>query len=271
MYQLRLAGGPDVKNMIRILKIVALVVVVVIIVVAVPIASALLGRKSAEDGVEVNGVRIVKDGIVTVGVVPVSDNTVALIDAGNDKAGTAILTELTRRKLGPDAVAAVLITHGHPDHTGAISLFPKAEVMSLEREAGLVEGREGAHGPLTRLFPVSPTGVKVTRPLKDGETVTLGQTQIRVFAIPGHTAGSAAYLVNEVLFVGDAADIGRSGEIQGSPWVFSDSQSEDRASLVALEKTLASEKIPLKAIAFAHSGVLSNGLAPLTAFAQKNQ
>ena len=255
----------------RTLKIVALVVVVVVVAVAIPIASALLGRRSAEDGVEVNGVRVVKDGIVTIGVVPLTEKTVALIDAGNDKAGTAILAELSRRKLDREAVAAILITHGHPDHTGAISLFPKAEVMSLEREVAMVEGSEGAHGPLTRLFPVSPTGAKVTHPLKDGETVTLVQTQIRVFAVPGHTAGSAAYLVNEVLFVGDAADIGRSGDIQGSPWIFSDSQAEDLASLAALGQLLAGEKVAVKAIAFAHSGVLSNGLAPLTAFAQKNQ
>lgn len=255
----------------RILKIVGLIIVVVVVVVVIPIASALLGRRSVEDGAEVNGVRIVKDGMVSIGVVPVTDTTVALIDAGNDKAGTAILAELSRRNLDRDAVTAILITHGHPDHTGAISLFPKAEVMSLDREAAMVEGREGAHGPLTRLFPVSPTGVKVTRPLKDGDMVTLGQTQIRVFGIPGHTAGSAAYLVNEVLFVGDAADIGRSGDIQGSPWIFSDSQAEDRASLVALNNRLAGEGTPVKAIAFAHSGVLNNGLAPLTAFAQKNQ
>ena len=255
----------------RALKIIALALVVVIIVVAVPIASALLGRKSPDDGVEVNGVRIVKDGIVTVGVVPISDKTVALIDAGNDKAGAAILAELSRRNLDPDAVTAIFITHGHPDHTGAIALFPKAQVMSLDREAALVEGREGAHGPLTRLFPVSPTGVKVNHPLKDGEVVILDQTEFRVFAVPGHTAGSAAYLVNGVLFMGDAADIGRSGDVLGSPWIFSDSQPEDRASLVALEKRLSGEGGSVKAIEFAHSGVLSNGLAPLTAFAKANQ
>jgi len=254
----------------RALKIIALAIVIVIIVVAVPIASALLGRKSPDDGVEVNGMRIVKDGIVTVGVVPISDKTVALIDAGNDKAGAAILAELSRRKLDPDAVTAIFITHGHPDHTGAIALFPKAQVMSLDREAALVEGREGAHGPLTRLFPVSPTGVKVTHPLKDGEVVILDQTEFRVFAVPGHTAGSAAYLVNGVLFMGDAADIGRSGDVLGAPWIFSDSQSEDRASLVALEKRLAGEGDRVKAIEFAHSGILNNGLAPLTAYAKAN-
>src|SRR6266545_2267446 len=141
----------------RVLKIALLVFVVIIIIVAVPIASALLGRRSADDGVEVNGLRIVKDGMVTIGVIPITDKSVALIDAGNDKAGAAILGELSRRKLDADAVTAIFITHGHPDHTGAIALFPKAEVMSLDREAAMVEGREGAHGPLTRLFPVSPT------------------------------------------------------------------------------------------------------------------
>jgi hydroxyacylglutathione hydrolase len=255
----------------RILKIVLLVVVVVVLLIAVPIASALLGRRSAEDGVEVNGVRIIKDGIVTIGVIPTGENTVALIDAGNDKAGAAILAELSRRKLDKDAVTAIFITHGHQDHVAAIPLFPKAEVMSLEREVAMVEGREGGHGPVTRLFPVTPTGVKVTHPLKDGETVTLGETQVRVFAVPGHSAGSAAYVVNEVLFVGDAADVGRGGDIQGSPWIFSDSQAEDRTSLVGLNKKLADEKVAVKAIAFAHSGVLSDGLAPLATFAQKNQ
>src|SRR4029079_5197626 len=170
----------------------------------------------------------------------------------------------------PDAVTAIFITHGHPDHTGATALFPKAQVMSLDRDAALVEGREGAHGSLTRLFPVSPTGVKVTHPLKDGEVVILDQTEFRVFAVPGHTAGSASYLVNEVLFMGDAADIGRSGDVQGAPWIFSDSQPDDRASLVALEKRLTAEAVPVKAIAFAHSGVLTNGIAPLSAFAKAN-
>ncbi len=255
----------------RTLKIVALVVVVLIVVAALPIASALLGRRSAEDGIEVNGIRIVKDGMVTVGVVPLGDKMVALIDAGNDKDGAAILAELSRRQLDKDAVAAILITHGHPDHTGGIALFPKAEVMSLEREVAMIEGREGGHGPITQLFPVTPTGVKVTRPLKDGETVTLGETQIHVYAIPGHSAGSAAYLVKDVLFMGDSADVGRGGEVQGAPWIFTDSQPENRQSLVSLNERLAREGASVKAIAFAHSGVLMNGLAPLTAFAQNSQ
>ena len=255
----------------RTLTIIAIVLVGIVVIIAIPIAGALLGRRSAEDGVEVNGVRLVKDGMVTIGIVPLTDSTVALIDAGNDKTGTAILAELSRRHLDRDAVAAIFITHGHPDHTAAIPLFPKAEVVSLAREAPLVEGREGSRGPLPRLFPVSPTGITVARLARDGDIVTLGQTQVRVFAVPGHTAGSAAYLVNEVLFVGDSADAGTSGEIQGAPWVFSDSQPENRASLVSLSHRLAADGTPVRAIAFAHSGVLMDGLGALASFARQNQ
>jgi glyoxylase-like metal-dependent hydrolase (beta-lactamase superfamily II) len=230
-----------------------------------------MGRQSITDGLEVNNVRIVKDGISSVGVFPVGEKQVALIDAGTDAEGTAILAELSRRQLGPDAVVAIFITHGHQDHTAAIRKFPNAQVMALDLEVGRVEGTDGFHGPVTRLMPVRPTGVKVARALHDGETVLVGQTPVRVFATPGHTGGSASYLVNGVLFLGDAADTDGSGKLAGSPWIFSDSQADDRASLVRLNQRLVQEHADVKALAFAHSGVRAEGLAPLTAFAQQQQ
>jgi len=253
----------------RTLKIVALVVLLLVVAVVALFAITFMGRQSITDGFEVGGIRIVADGIVSVAVVPAGQGQVVLIDAGNDNAGQAILAELSRRQLGPDAVAAIFITHGHPDHTGAIGQFRKAQVMALEAEVGLIEGREGARGPLTRLFPVRPTGVKVARTLRDSETVTVGEAQVRVFAVPGHTAGSAAYLVNGVLFLGDAADTNDAGELSGSPWIFSDNQAQDRASLVRLAQRLDGERADVKALVFAHSGVRTEGLAPLTAFATK--
>jgi glyoxylase-like metal-dependent hydrolase (beta-lactamase superfamily II) len=255
----------------RIFKIAGLVIGLLVIIAVATIASAFVGRQSITDGFEINGIRIVKDGIVSVAFVPIGTGEVALIDAGNDKSGKAILAELARRQLGSDAVKAILLTHGHPDHTAAILLFPSAQVMALGAEVALVEGRAGAHGPLTRLMPMSPTGVKVTRVLQDGETVMLDQVPVRVFAVPGHTAGSAAYLVNGVLFLGDAADATSDGTIKPAPWVFSDSQAQDRASLIHLDQRLIQDGSDVRAIAFAHSGVLVNELAPLTAFAQQNQ
>lgn len=254
----------------RLLKIAALVVVLFVIVAVAAVAAAFLGRRSTPDTFEINGIRIVKDGFVSVAVVPIGEREVALIDAGNDSSGKAVVDELSRTGLGPDAVSAILITHGHPDHIAAIAAFPKAQVIALDQEVGLIEGRVGARGPLQRLFPVRPTGVKVHRSLRDGETITLGQTQIRVFSAPGHTAGSAVYLTNETLFLGDAADVGRDGAFQGAPWVFSDSQAEDRASLVRLYGRLVQERVVVRAMVFAHSGALTDGLAPLATFARNN-
>ena len=161
----------------RILKILGLLVALFVVLVVAALASAFLGRRSVPEGSDVNGIRIVKDGLVSVAVVPVGEREVALIDAGNDSSGKAILDELSRRGLGPDAVTAILITHGHPDHIAAIAAFPKAEVMALAQEVALIEGRTSARGPLPRLFPARPTGVNVRRALDDGETITLGQAQ----------------------------------------------------------------------------------------------
>jgi glyoxylase-like metal-dependent hydrolase (beta-lactamase superfamily II) len=105
----------------RILKIAALVIGFLVIVAVGTIASAFVGRQSITDGFEINGIRIVKDGIVSVAFVPIGTGEVVLIDAGNDKSRKAILAELARRQLGSDAVKAILLTHGHPDHTAAIS------------------------------------------------------------------------------------------------------------------------------------------------------
>jgi glyoxylase-like metal-dependent hydrolase (beta-lactamase superfamily II) len=142
--------------------------------------------------------------------------------------------------------------------------------MALEAEVPLVEGRAGARGPVPRLFPVSPTGVTVTRVLHDGEVVTLGDVPIRVYAVPGHTAGSAAYFVNGALMVGDSADVASDGSLQGAPWLFSDSQAENRASLVRLEQKLVADGATVTAIVPSHSGTAA-GLAALTDFVRRNK
>jgi hydroxyacylglutathione hydrolase len=266
-----MAEGRHDLHMKRLLKIGAFVVVVVLAALAGIVAATFLGRQAITDGVELNHVRVVKDGIVSIGVIDVGERHVALVDAGNDATGKAILAELSRRQLTPDAVSVILLTHGHQDHTAGIKLFPNAQVMALDREVGLVEGTEGAHGPMTRLLPVRPTGVKVSRALHDGDTVTIGDTSVRVYAVPGHTAGSTAYLVNGVLFMGDAADTDAAGVLKASPWIFSDSQAEDRASLVRLANRLQEEHASVTMMVFAHSGVRREGLAPLLAYARARQ
>lgn len=254
----------------RILKIIGAVVLVVIVGVAAVLAATFMGRQPVVDGQEFSGMRIIEDGFTVVGVIPINDRQVALVDTGQDASGETIKRELARRKLQEDSVAAILVTHGHGDHIGALGQFPGARVMAVEAEVPLVEGRAGAKGPVPRLFPVRPTGVTVDQVLHDGEVVMLDTIPVRVYAVPGHTAGSAAYFVNGALFVGDSADIASDGRLQGSPWLFSDSQEENRASLIELERRLVSDGVNVRVIIPSHSGTAS-GLAPLTAFARGNE
>lgn len=254
----------------RILKIVGLIVLLIVVGVGALIAVTFMGRKAVVDGQEINGIRVVADGFTSFAVVPIDSRQVVLIDAGNDQAGTAVLAELTRRGVGPEAVSTIFLTHGHPDHTGAVHLFPNAQVMALEPDVALVEGRAGSRGPVTRLFPVSPTGITVNRALHGGDVVTVGSTPIRVYAVPGHTAGSAAYLVNGVLMIGDNGDVKSDGSLQGAPWIFTDSQPENRASLVRLEQQLVADGAEVKAIVPAHSGAV-DGVGALTVFAGANR
>jgi glyoxylase-like metal-dependent hydrolase (beta-lactamase superfamily II) len=253
----------------RLLKFLVLVVLLLVVGIGGLIAYTFMGRRAIVDGQEINGVRVVEDGITSLAVVTIDGRQVVLVDAGNDANGQAILAELTRRGLGPEAVSTILLTHGHQDHVAGVHLFPNAQVMALEAEVPLVEGRAGARGPVTRLFPVRPTGITVTRQLQNGDVVTVGTTVFRVYAVPGHTAGSAAYLVNGVLLMGDSADVTSAGSLQGSPWIFSDSQSDNRASLRRLEQQLVADGADIRAIVPAHSGAIE-GIGALTAFVRAN-
>src|SRR5882672_1263971 len=210
-------------------------------------------------------VRIIKDGFVDFGVVDVGQGHVVLIDAGNDPKGAALLTELARRKVGPDAVTAIFFTHGHRDHTAGASLCPNATLYALDADVALAEGREGSHGPLTSLMGANPTGLHV-HGLKDGAVTTVGARSIRAIAMPGHTAGSAAYLVSGVLFLGDSGWMKTDGKLASAPWALSDDVAKDRASLVALGKMLESEKAAVVAIVPGHTG--TGKFEDLTAFTQ---
>jgi glyoxylase-like metal-dependent hydrolase (beta-lactamase superfamily II) len=249
--------------------IVVLAVMVILIAALGVVVGSMLSRRRLPATAEINGMFLVKDGFVSAGLVPLSDHEAALVDAGNDVEAKALLAELSRRGLGLDDVKVILLTHGHRDHIAGIAKFPKAQVMALAAEVDVVEGRSSGGAPILRLRSLHPTGIHLSRTLQDGEVIPLGPYQVRVFAVPGHTPGCAAYAIGENLFLGDSADHGRDGRLKGAPWIFNGSTAQNRKSLVELAHRLAGDT-SIKTLVFAHSAPLERGVSPLMEFASRS-
>lgn len=115
--------------------------------------------------------------------------------------------------LSGDALAAVLLTHAHGDHVGAVGplmrAHPEAKLYCGAADAPAVCDPE-LNLSAALLMPVS--GPKPDVLLKGGERLQIGKLTFQVIATPGHTAGGVSYLVGDHLFSGDllfAGDVGR--------------------------------------------------------------
>lgn len=218
----------------------------------------LIGMNPMVDGAKLGGgaATVVLDGYVAIDILDADDGHVALIDCGNDPAGAAILAALKARGLGPEAVKAIFLTHGHPDHVAGCRLFTGAEIYAFAGDVKIASGEERAKGPLPKLFDLpKEKAAKVTKTLTDGETVTVSGLQVKAYALPGHTAGSAAYLSKGVLYLGDSA-AGRSGGkgVKPAPWVVSDDCDQNVAELKKLHARLKAENAEVTTLAFSHAG-----------------
>ena len=250
----------------RFLKIAAIVVVMIVAVLGGLFWYLFGGMQSQSAGLALGpGAEPVYDGFSTVFLLDTGNGSYALIDAGNDTAGAAILAALQKHNTGPDNVAAIFITHAHPDHDAAIPLFPKATVYAMQREVPVAQGKEeygSTFSTVTGKF--NPHPFDVGHPLQDGEKVTVGNLEVTAFGVPGHTPGSGAYLANGVLYLGDAAMISSSQKVVGPVKPFSTDAAQGMASLKHLADELQPRADEVKLLATAHSGGVA-GLAPLAA------
>lgn len=237
----------------RRLLIAAAVVVVVLGVLAAPFVAAFAGLAPVSPVTELPGASFgVADGYVQAFGIAAGGGTVVLIDCGNDPTAATVKAELQRRNLTP---SAIFLTHGHSDHTNGCNAFAGVPIYALAVEKPLIEGEVAAKGPLTRFAKNDPAkSPRVTNPLADGDEVVIGTVTVKVFATPGHTAGSASYFANSVLFMGDAATAQADGFVRNAPWLFSDDLAEAKASVQALPEKIKGE---VKMIAFAHSGPIA--------------
>ena len=239
--------------------VLGLVALAAIAIVAIGVGVLKFGALPLEDGTQLadGNVTVIADGWgpVTIGayLFALKDGGFGLIDATMDPEATAIRAALTRVGATSEDVHAVFLTHSHGDHATGARSFPNADVYVLDADVDGVESR----------------GIAVTRGLADGERMEVSGTPVEVFALPGHTPGSSAYLVHGVLFLGDSAAAAQDGSIV-SNFLLSDDSEQNERSLRALAERLRVRPADVHSIAFGHQGAVE-GLDPLLTWATSSQ
>ncbi|SMC21920.1 Glyoxylase, beta-lactamase superfamily II [Desulfacinum hydrothermale DSM 13146] len=118
--------------------------------------------------------------------------------------------------LGEVAPKAVVLTHGHRDHTEGLE-----EVAKELRVPIFCHDEDAARIPVSGL-----------KPLQDGDTLSVGSLTVRVLHTPGHTPGSICLHWANVLFSGDTLFPRGPGR--------TDSPAAFRQILTSLEKRIFS-------------------------------
>ena len=135
-----------------------------------------------------------------------SSKTCCVIDPGYD--ANTILTHISQLHL---TLEAILLTHGHFDHVGAVRelvMDTACKVYLCAEDLSMPEAMTA--GPLY-----------YTHTYAEGDTVQLAGLHIRVLQTPGHTPGSVCLLVENTLFSGDTLFAGSCGrtDFPGGNWV----------------------------------------------------
>ena len=178
-----------------------------------------------------------------------TDSGVIAIDLGWTGYEDALPRALRNVNAGSSDVRFVFLTHAHRDHIAAWPLVKHATFVIGASEVPAFTGSAGYSGWAAKMgdglntYPQPQPGELKLVPVSSDTLIALGRDTVFVFPIPGHTAGSVAFLFREILFGGDAINWRPGSGFQGARPEFSDSIAQNRESLRALWSRLAEDRV----------------------------
>lgn len=136
------------------------------------------------------------------------NNVYLVMDESTKKAvlidATALSPEITEtiKKLHAK-VEYILLTHGHFDHIMGLNALKKAlnTEAVIHKDDLTISDNINEYNRILGLPEADPPKYEIY--IKDGDTIPVGNMNIKVIHTPGHTEGGVCYLIDDKLFSGD--------------------------------------------------------------------
>ena len=156
---------------------------------------------------------------------------------------------INKLKLDLNKVSHVFLTHSDFDHVGGLGLFKNAKVFISKKEEPLITRKKARRGIMYN------RKIQNCNLIEHLEIITVNNSSIKLISSPGHTIGSAMYLINDdILIAGDSISLSTKGIIKNFSFVQNMNHKENIETVNKLKEEKFFDNIPI--VVTGHHGIL---------------
>lgn len=134
------------------------------------------------------------------------NNCYLITDTATGKSALVDCTEDSQKMrsfIGDCELEYILLTHGHFDHIAGVKGIREltdAKVVISSEDSPMLSSSKAS---LAAFCGAQQNNTDADMIVGDGDTITLGESTIKVISTPGHTKGGLCYICDDKIFTGD--------------------------------------------------------------------